>query len=243
MSKIYLGLEWTNHVQVTRAGGKKVTRDEKYSELVESQDLLGRILSRVRRAHGAENPLVNIAFKDYHADVKQAQKTGKPVKRTVTQGTRKLFTYEISVLITKFVLDGATYMIREDGQIVHVGGVRPWVGDKTKVKVHSGLTDEEALAEGIDRKALSAKAAVKGKTPKEIIEDKAKQAKDAVTDDTPPFSLIDEKPSDITAVKFTNGQKKALRKCGLPTNALPATQPKGITNKVWKDMQVRAGIN
>jgi hypothetical protein len=123
MSKIYLCLTWVNHVQVTKAGGKKVTRDESYSELVESQDLLSRVLARARRAWNSDSPQVSETFENYHTDVKETLRHRKEVTRAVVKDGRKLFTYIIRPLKIAFTMaHGTEYIIRDNGKIECVGG-------------------------------------------------------------------------------------------------------------------------
>lgn len=147
MGKIYCALTWTNHVEVTKAGGKKVIRDEHYSEPTSTDLLLSKVLGRVRKVSGGKGFDVDSAYNNFHADVKQMVDNNCTVKRTVKYQGRKLFTYEIRPLKIQWSENGAEYMIKDGKGIVHIGGARPYTSSSGKR--YSGLSVAEREALGI----------------------------------------------------------------------------------------------
>lgn len=248
MSKIYLGLSWTNHVQVTRTGGKKVYRDENYTELVESEDLLSRILSRVRRVHGAESKMVNKWFNQYHSDVKKALKSNCPVRNTVMHGARKMFTYEIRPLDLRFNISGADYKIANDGQVMHIGGARPWLSQSGKVhKGENSPENKQQLKEWTEAHSVmdapfskvpedkpKGKASKVVKQPPKV--NKGKQKEPA----KPPVKQPDKTSQTPSGKQLSKRQQNECIKWGIDPDNLPKEKPKGMNNKIWKALAAKA---
>lgn len=247
MNKIFLGLKWINHVQVTRTGGKKVTRDESYEELVESQDLLSRILTRVRRVHGTNSPLVDVWHKKFHADVKRANKSGQVVRNTVmAQNDRKMLTYEIKPLKIQWGSNGATYLVTDKG-IQHVAGARPWFKSDDSVNVHLGLTDEQAKAAGIVRGNVDTEYTL------ERIENRAQEIRDERCAKANPDVLAkDPKNGSELAKVIIEGKAKDAAKAAKdkaqsddepPFSPLPDKETKKVEKKVdeKKQSKVQSG--
>ena len=253
MSKIYLALKWENHIQVTRPGGKKVIRDEIYTELVEKEDFLQRLLGRIRSSTKNDKATVDTWYKQYHADVKKIVRDNVTVSKTFLKDGRKVFTYHLRPLKLSFDEAGATYTISKSGKIYRTPPKkRDWYNPEAG-KVHSGLSAEEAEAEGIVRGKIDTAYTL------ERIEARAKQIEEDKSAKDAPFSVLPKdkakgkakskgtskpKPSKqesgkstglaVSGKVLTKRQQNECDKFDLNPDSLPKDKPKGMNGKIWK---------
>lgn len=260
MSKICLKLLWANHVLVSKPNGKKVLRDEYHSEICEVEDLLSKVLARVRR----KGQDTDSEYKRFWDAVKKVQRdnckaTVTVVEKTTTGKARKMFTYTIAPIKIQFDNAGCTYVIKDDGQVLKVAGVSPIVINPDNV--YSGLTDEQAKEKGIVRSQMS-KA-----DSDAYIADKIAARLEEGKEDAPPFSTVpqsgmqktkgkakqkakpkdsakpvadkpkgDEKPRvavDKPARKLNKKQQQECEKFNLNLDKLPDMKPKGMNKRIW----------
>lgn len=258
MPDFALGVKWTNFMQRTRKGGKKVWRASTFEECMYVSEFYNmcekRIVNSSKGDKRHRDEWMNKVVSDIHRCLlgKEVEPFEEINTEIIIDG-HKLARYAIKPFADpQFTIAGTVFKATDDG-IKRVGG-KPWVctpkaQDHDKLYGGNCANPDGTLKEECDDYVDdTVSESWKTQDAREIIQQKYDQSKEAMQDaikDDVPFSMVDsDKPSDkpntdkTNVVKLSKAEQKELDSFGLTLDNIPEVgkKPSGFRKKLWKQI-------